>query len=76
MVTSMPVTLSGNFNANNPEWLCHSHTTDVEGLFCQELDMAQDLTQIVDFLMISSHIFMTYSFVLIRTFAWENLTIW
>ena len=37
----------GDFNAH--EWLCHSDTTDVAGLFCQEFVMAQDLTQIVDF---------------------------
>ena len=39
----------GDFNAHNTEWLCHSHTTDVAGLFCQGFAMAQDLTQIVDF---------------------------
>ena len=38
-----------DFNAHNTEWLCHSCTTDVKGPFCQEFDMAQDLTQIVDF---------------------------
>ena len=32
----------GDFNAHNTEWLCHSHTTDVAGLFCQEFAMAQD----------------------------------
>ena len=37
------------FNAHNTEWLCHSNSTDVAGLFCQELAMAQDLTQNVDF---------------------------
>ena len=38
----------GDSNAHNARWLCHSHTTDVAGLFCQEFAMAQDLTQIVD----------------------------
>ena len=37
----------GDFNAQ--KWLCHSHTTDVAGLFCQKFAMAQDLTQSVDF---------------------------
>ena len=40
----------GDFNAHNTEWLCHSHTTDVAGLFFQEFAMAQYLAQIVDFL--------------------------
>jgi hypothetical protein len=39
----------GDFNAHNTEWLGHSHTTDVAGVFCQEFALAQDLTQIVDF---------------------------
>ena len=39
----------GDFNnAHNTEWLCHSHTTDVADLLCQEFAMAQKLTQIVD----------------------------
>ena len=73
VVASMPIT----------EWLSHSHSTDFTSLFCHEFALAQDLTQIVDFntRMIISHIFMTYSFVLILTPAlllliilWENLT--
>ena len=39
----------GDFNGHTTEWLCHSHTSDIAGLFCQEFAMAQDLTQIVDF---------------------------
>ena len=39
----------GDFNAHNIKGLCHSHNIDVVGLFCQEIAMAQDLTQIVDF---------------------------
>ena len=39
----------GDFNAHNTEWLCHSHTTDVAGLFCHEFAMAPHLTQIVYF---------------------------
>ena len=77
----------GDFNAHNYEWLCHSHTTDVAGLLCQEFAMAKDLIQISLFasltVMIISHIFLTYSFVQILTLAlllpillWENLTIW
>ena len=38
----------GDFNAHTTEWLCHSHTTDVAGLFCQGFAMTQDLTHIVD----------------------------
>ena len=37
-----------DFNAHT-EWLRHSHTTDVAGVFCPEFTMAQDLAQIVDF---------------------------
>ena len=43
------IVVCGDFNAHNTEWLCHFHTIDVAGLFCQESAMAQDLTQIVDF---------------------------
>ena len=46
---SANVMVCGDFNAHNTEWLCHSHTTDVAGLFCQEFAMVQDLTRIVDF---------------------------
>ena len=38
----------GDFNTHNTGWICHSHTTDVAGLICQEFAMAQDLTQIID----------------------------
>ena len=43
------IMVCGDFNVHNTEWFCHSHTTDVAGLFCQEFTMVQDLTQIVDF---------------------------
>ena len=32
--TSANIMVCGDFNAHNTEWLCHSHTTDVAGLFC------------------------------------------
>ena len=47
---SPTIVVCGDFNAHNTEWLHHSHTTDVAGLFCQEFAMAQYLIQIVDFL--------------------------
>ena len=31
---SANIMVCGDFNAHNTEWLCHSHTTDVAGLFC------------------------------------------
>ena len=43
------IMVCGEFNAHKTEWLCHSHTTVVAGLFCQVFAMAQDLTHIVDF---------------------------
>ena len=46
---SANIIVYGDFNAHDTEWLCHTHTADVAGLFCQEFAMAQDLTQIVDF---------------------------
>ena len=46
---SANIMVCGDFNAHNTEWLGHSHTTDVAGVFCQEFALAQDLTQIVDF---------------------------
>ena len=46
---SANIMICGDLNAHNTKWLCHSPTTDVAGLFCQEFDMAQDLAQIVDF---------------------------
>ena len=45
---SANIMVCGDFNAHNTELLCHSHTTDIAGLFCQEFAMAQDLTQVVD----------------------------
>ena len=46
---SANIMVCGNFNAHNTEWRCHSHTTDVAGLFRQEFAMGQDLTKVVDF---------------------------
>ena len=42
------IMVCGDFNANNTNWLPHSHTTDVASLFCEGFAMAQDLAQIVD----------------------------
>ena len=52
---SANIMVCSDFNAHNTEWLCHSHTTDITCLFCQEFAMAQDLTQIVDFIRIHNH---------------------
>ena len=46
---SANIMVCGDFNAHNTEWLCHSYTTVVAGLFCHEFALAQDLIQIVDF---------------------------
>ena len=42
---SANIMVCGDSNGHNTKWLCHSHITDVAGLFA----MAQDLTQIADF---------------------------
>ena len=67
----------GDFNDHNTEWLLHSFTTDVAGLFCQEFAMAQFITQIVDF---PNHIpdrddHQPYLALLLLILLWENL-IW
>ena len=43
------IIVCGDFNARNPDWLVHSHTTDAAGLSCHDFAMSQDLTQIVGF---------------------------
>ena len=83
------IMVCGDFNAHNTEWLGHSHTTDVAGMFCREFAMSQDFTQIVDFLTRipdpDDHQPYLLGLILCTnpdscTFAshhpWENLTIW
>ena len=41
---SANIIVCSDFNAHNTEWLCHTHTIDVAGLFCQEFAMVQGLT--------------------------------
>ena len=77
---SANIMVCSDFNAHNTEWLCHSHTSDVAGLFSQEYAIIY--TQIVDFLTritdCDSHqpylldLFLTLP-LLLFILLWENL---
>ena len=69
---SANIMVCDDFNALNTEWLSHSHTTDVAGLFCQEFAMVQDLTQIVDF---PTHIHQPYLLDLFLCFNPDSCTV-